>query len=643
MPLNLDVLDAEQREAVTAPDGPLLIEAGPGSGKTTVLAGRLAYLLEQRGVEPESVVALTYTNKARDELRDRLYKLVGADAGLVGVFTFDSFGYRVVRHYHYLLPYTDEPIPYDEEAAEELLAEALRAVGRDPEREKLGELTRETERARLAAEGSWASGWRTSPKTRELVEAYERFLFERNAVDFAGMVAFPLRIFGLDPEALELYQTGYRYVLVDEYQDTSQVQYEILRRLGQLHRNLTAVGDRLQSIYRWRGADPEKVIERFRADYPEYKEVRLLHNYRSGGRILAAANALSLKLDPERQLNGLKPPGEEVWVQGVEDEAAEAAYVADTIVELCGEGRIGHPGRVQVLYRTRAQAEALMGALRQKGLPFVVRGSGELLRKREVRDVVAYLRLAYDPEDSEALARVVNRPPRKLAAVEEALRTEPVGLGELPRVLGGLCGDEERLPEAAFAAGIEFMELIEGLERAARESSIAELLDAVLESTGYGAWAAGGPGGDARTANLRTVRALAEKADGCEGGFDREPRDRLGAWLAELSAGGDHATLPEEAERVVLSTIHGSKGSESDVVFLVGCEDGLLPIDTALELTPEKPRRMKEELCLCYVALTRARNRLYITHARERERGGKVRPAKPSRFIAYALPDRRAA
>jgi DNA helicase II / ATP-dependent DNA helicase PcrA len=608
--LDLSRLSPEQRRAVLAGDGPLLIVAGPGSGKTTVLAARIAYLVASRRIPPSSILAVTFATKATQELKARLAGMLGDAAGSVDVSTFHAFGLRILRQWSEELGLGPGPLAvYGREDALRVLEEAAGAVGLDLARRPLGDLARHLEALRLGERASSPAG----DEFRALMESYEALLRRRGAVDYPSMLALPLRLFSERPEALRLYQDSYRVVLSDEFQDVSAAQYSLLRGLAQRHRNLMVVGDPRQTLYGWRGADARFLLE-FQRDFPEAELLRLDQNFRSTGRIVDLANALGKALGYSRPLWTDNPRGELALLHTAEDETAEAGFVAAEIERLLATGLIEHPGQAAVLYRTNGQAEALALALRAHGLPYRVLGRGDFFGRREVRDLVAYLRLAVSPDDAAALARIVNIPPRGLARLAKRVEAGPVPVRDLPSVATAYG------PAAARGAS-SLVELIEALHRKRDESSPAELLDRVLERTRYVDWLASQADGQARFAHVERFHALAEQSDG-----------DLESWLADLQL-GDDAPTPDDARKVHLSTIHGAKGGEWRVVFVVGVEEGLLPHARALILRESETPAIEEELRVAYVAVTRPRERLYLTCCRTRHMGERSEGRHPSRFL----------
>jgi DNA helicase-2/ATP-dependent DNA helicase PcrA len=621
--LDLSRLSAAQREAVLAPDGPLLIVAGPGSGKTTVLAARIAYLATARAVPPTSILALTFTTAAARELRARLAGILGEDGRAVDALTFHAFGLRIVRMWSEELAFGPGPISvYGARDAEALLREAAASLRLDLDRWQIADIERRVERLRLTD-----AGHGEDEQLQGLATAYEALLRRRGAVDYAAMLAVPLRLFRERPDALRLYQDTYRHVLCDELQDVCAAQSALLQLLAMRHRNLVVVGDAAQTLYGWRGADVRFLLG-FRREFPEARVVTLDENFRATRHLVAVANALGAPLAYSRRLWTRNPPGEPVVLFVAGDERAEAEFVAQTIAELRTEGAVREHGQVAVLFRTNGQANELALALRLAGIAYRVRGSGDLFTRREVQDAVAYLRLAHDPRDVAALARIVNAPPRRLGRIAGPLRKHPVSSVELPAVAS-------RFGQAVRARAEALVALISDLHQQSASLDLATLLDLALDRSGYRDWVGQQPDCAIRVANLAVLRSLAERA----------PED-LGTWLAELQLDEGTPEVPDDHDRVLLTTIHGAKGREWRVVFVVGMEEGLLPHGRAVLASPARDGMdgpsaecgIEEELRVAYVAVTRPRERLYLSWCRARRRGDRVDQRAPSRFLQNVPP-----
>jgi DNA helicase II / ATP-dependent DNA helicase PcrA len=609
--LDLSRLSPEQRAAVLTGDGPLLILAGPGSGKTTVLAARIAYLVAGRSVPPASVLALTFATKASRELRSRLVALLGEAGRGVDVATFHAFGLRVIRQWPEELGLGPGPlVVYDSADARALLASLGTQVGLANESQAPVDFLRQVERYRLGDAENRAA---TPQPVQELAEAYEAVLRRRGAVDYPAMLALPLRLVAQSPDVLRFLQDVYRHVLVDEFQDVCGAQYRLVRALAERHRNLLVVGDPAQTVFTWRGANV-RFVQEFLQDFSEARILGLNDNFRSTGRIVELATALGRPLPYARTLRTANPLGEPGLLVVTSDEREEARFVAAEIERLGADGRIAHAGEVAVLFRTNPQATELTLALRERGLAYRLRGHSDLLAHREVRDALAYLRLAHNPADVAALARVANVPPRGLGRITERLRENPVSLTELV-VLARSQGARARQGVDRLRA------IVDELHARSTELPPPLLLDFALAKSGYRDWLDGQHDSIGRLAHLATLRELTERSSG------------LAALLGDLQLDDGDSGSADDAERVVLSTIHGAKGGEWRVVFVVGLEEGLLPHHRALADPANRDALVEDELRVAYVAITRPRERLYLTCCTTRRRGAWVEPRRPSRFL----------
>jgi DNA helicase-2/ATP-dependent DNA helicase PcrA len=599
--LDLSRLTEAQRQAVTASDGPLLVIAGPGSGKTTVLAARIAHLVLMRNVSPASILAVAFTRAAAAALRQRLIGMLREQARAVDVSTFHSLCFRIVRLWWEELGFAHERLTVYTEQEQRAEIERLGAelkLGAGLENE---ELLRAVERFRLDGE---------SPPQRDIAELaweYEALLRRRAVIDFTAMQTLPLRLFAEREDALRLQQDVYRHVLADEFQDLTLMQYRLLRRLAAAHGNLVAVGDPAQALYRWRGAG-QHVLEAFRRDFTELRTVSLDENFRSTERILAIANAVGREVTRGRELRTDNPAGLAPVVFVAADEQAEAEYVAGEICRLLEESL--EPDDIAVLYRTNAQADPFGLALRMAGIAYRVRGRGDLLSRKEVLDAIAYLRLAVNPDDALALCRIVDRPPRQLARLVGPLREAPVPTSGLLDRAGGF-------GRQAAAAAEALVCVIGQLHNSASRLQPAQLLDAGLTLSGYRGWLEQ-QGASSPLLSLAKLRRLLEQTQDIQ------------AWLAETQLAQD---VPEEpGPAVTLATIHQAKGSEWRAVFVTGLEEGLLPNSRALA-EGDQAEALLEERRLAYVAVARPRERLYLTYCRRRTVGDEAVARLPSRFL----------
>ncbi|MDP2949772.1 MAG: UvrD-helicase domain-containing protein [Chloroflexota bacterium] len=616
--LDLSKLNPEQREAVTATEGPLLVVAGPGSGKTAVIAARAAYIIDQGLAEPSAVLAVTFTNKAGRELKRRLASVLGESARQVWAGTFHAFALRMLRQWggHFGFDPDHLSVYADQGDRRTALTQALKELGLDPKGQPREALLQMISRAkdRLLWPKDVAG---RDPELSAVYEAYQGVLRRRNALDFDDFLLFAVRLLEERADVARSLRCTHRYILVDEFQDVNHAQHRLLTLLAAEHGNLCVVGDPVQNLFSWRGSDIRYLLE-FQRDYPNARVISLEQNYRSTQVILAVANALSAALRyGRRNLWTANPPGLPVVLRATDDPQAEAAFVVAEVQRLIAEGAVGSPGDCAVLYRTNAQARELELACLEAGLPYSVRGNNDFLARKEIRDLLAYLRLVHNPQDVVALGRVVNTPPRRLATLERRIRAgEELTLGRLEAEFPcGLKGDRSR------KALRDFLEVVAVL-RSMADAPPGPLIEAVLELTGYRTWLRGQEDGEARLANLESFRGFAERS---------EAQD-LAEFLDEVSLASDLET-GSDPEGLALSTIHAVKGLEWPVVFVAGLEDGLLPHARALDGLEGEGSALEEELRLCYVAVTRAVDRVYLTYARRRPGNGRSLAAMPSRFL----------
>jgi DNA helicase II / ATP-dependent DNA helicase PcrA len=640
--LDLSRLNPQQREAVLKTEGPVLVLAGAGSGKTRVIAHRVVHLLE-RGVPARAILAVTFTNKAAAEMRERIARLSGDRARCRGltVSTFHAFGVRVLREQRARLGLPERFAIFDAADQTSLVKRLLREVKLDDRRFDPGRVLAIVSRLRTSGE----AGHPDDEYERIAVELrprYELGLRTMGAVDFDDLLLLPLKLFE-EREILEQYQQRYRYLLVDEYQDTNAAQFRLLAALAGLRRNLCVVGDDDQSIYAWRGARVQNILG-FDASFPGAAEIFLEQNYRSTGAILDAANALIGK-NPGRKAKRLwtdRGRGANVRVVCAPDDDGEARFVADEVLRIAYEDKV--PLReIAVLYRTNAQARPLEEALRLAGVRYRVVGGTSLFDRKEVRDLVAYLRAALNPRDDVSLLRIVNVPARGIGdqtvaraqelararrvAVWDVLRAAPAELGHAAERIAGFVAllerHGERLAGPAFAAAArelcEEVGLFEEAKRGAQSAAAqARRVDAV-ESL------------------LRQMAEVERAATAATDGDDPLPGG-LPGFLARLALDSKDAD-GDPGEAVTLITLHGAKGLEWRCVFLCGLEEGLLPHsgrgfdDASAEPTADGVANLEEERRLAYVGMTRARERLTLTRASHRSRRGKLVPRTPSRFL----------
>jgi DNA helicase-2/ATP-dependent DNA helicase PcrA len=638
-------LNPAQREAVTAPDGPLLILAGAGSGKTRVIAYRIAYLVMERDVRADQILAVTFTNKAASEMKGRVEQLVGPDARRVTLGTFHSICARFLRREIGRIGYEPSFSIYDEADQLALLKRLYVDAGINPKQHAPQAVLAAISRAKEALQApSQFSQVAESPFELVVAALYRRYqeaLQEQNALDFDDLLVLMLRVFEEAPDVLARYQERYRHVLVDEYQDVNKAQYLLVRLLAALHRNLTIVGDDSQAIYGWRGADVRYILA-FEEDFPECRVVRLEQNYRSTKTILTAAQAVEAGLST-RHLKQLWTDNEEgvpITLCHALDEHDEAMFVAREIERLVGsEGQ--RYGDVAVMYRMNAQSRALEEALVRRRLPYQLVGGTRFYERREIKDILAYLRLINNPADNVSLERIVNVPNRGLGEktlddlrlwasqlgipVHHALRLFRQSESD-PEVLAGVAPPFGGRAKSQLLA---FVQLLDDLAETSRQANLVDLFDSVVLRTGYRDYLQADKAGEERWENVMELRSVVSQFDGLG------PGTGLRAFLEDVALIADLDTLKDEANSITLLTLHAAKGLEFPTVFITGVEEGLFPHSRAVN-----DEQLDEERRLCYVGLTRAMRRLYLVYCERRTVFGIARPSEPSRFL-LSLPAER--
>jgi len=628
-------LNDAQREAVLATEGPLLVVAGAGSGKTRVLTYRVAHLIRACGVKPHEVIAITFTNRAAGEMRSRLASLLGPVAERIWIMTFHAACGRILRSEIPRLGYRSSFTIYDQPDQIRVVKLCLEELERDPKRFPPRGIHSQISNAKNGLVGPEEYLARVSSfydqTVAEVYELYQRRLFAANALDFDDLLFLTVQVLERFPEARKRWQKAFRYVLVDEYQDTNHAQYRLLQLLAGKHKNVFAVGDPDQSIYRFRGADIRNILE-FERDFGEARQIALEQNYRSTMSILEAANGVILqnRERKEKRLWSELGEGEPVQVIEVEDEHAEARYVAAQIAALVDEGYSG--SEIAVFYRTNAQSRVLEDVLVRQEIGYRVIGGPRFYERAEIKDLVAYLQAIENPLDEVSLLRIANRPRRGVGQTTLArLQTFADAQGiSLWQALGR--ADEAGIAGASLRAAEGFHTLIQSLQAfaAAQELELPELLEAVLERSGY----------MESLGNERTIEAAGrienlEELVGVAREFAaRDDRPALAEFLQEISLFSDSDALEEERSDVTLMTLHNAKGLEYRAVFIIGMEEGIFPHSRSIE-----EQGIEEERRLCYVGMTRGMERLTLTHAAARSLYGRHGYNLPSRFLDE-LPER---
>jgi len=635
----LDSLNPAQREAVEHVHGPLLVVAGAGSGKTRVLTLRIARLIDEAGTPASRVFAVTFTNKAAGEMKERVGRFLGRDPGGLWIGTFHSLSARLLRREAEALGFTRNFTIYDEDDRLSLIRRLMEQRGHStklfPPRMIQSLISGAKNRLKGPAELEAGSPFdRAAQVAADVFRALGPALKAANAMDFDDLMLHPLTLFRERPDRLRAWQERFSFLLVDEFQDTNSAQYQLIRLLG-AHGNVCAVGDDDQSIYGWRGAEVRN-MRTFITDFEGTRLVRLEENYRSTQVVLDGANAVISENRDRlgKTLRTVRAGGEPITVVAAADERDEAEWIAREIQTRIAKGDWVHR-EVAVLYRTNAQSRAMEEAFRRAGVPYRVVGAISFYERREVKDLLAYLRLIANPADDEAFLRAIGVPRRGLGESSLAILLEAAGQwGKTLLATAGLADGIQGLRPNVKEALRRFHHLILGLNQQAATWPPAQVLEQVIQGIGYEQYLADeGPEGLERWENVRElVASAAEWSEVVEGGEDDgvTPLERFLAEAALLSSADESQG---SAEGVTLMTLHTAKGLEWPLVVISGMEDGLFPLARA----EEQENGIEEERRLCYVGLTRAKDKLYLTWARARRRGGELRPGRRSRFLD-ALP-----
>lgn len=628
-----DLLNEQQREAVYHTDGPLLILAGAGSGKTRVLTHRIAYLMEENKVNPWNILAITFTNKAAGEMRERVDKLVGFGSESIWVSTFHSTCVRILRRHIDLLGYDNHFTIYDGDDQKTLMKEICKSLNIDTKVYK--------ERALLAAISSAKDETLTPGEYEDRAEGdygrqriakvyweYEKQLKANNALDFDDLLLKTVQLFQTQPDVLEYYQERFRYIMVDEYQDTNTVQFKFISLLASKYRNLCVVGDDDQSIYKFRGANIQNILN-FEKEYEDAKVVKLEQNYRSTGHILNAANAV-IRHNVGRKDKTLwtdNGEGEKLSVRQFYTAFEEAEFIAEDIK---AEARRGLPYKgCAVLYRTNAQSRLLEEKFVASNIPYKIVGGINFYARREIKDLLCYLKTIDNGQDDLAVRRIINVPKRGIGLttinrVQESAASRGIGFYQ---ALQGL----DLIPNIGRAASKldSFVALIEYFKGRSREESISKLMEEILEMTAYIETLEAEDKEDAE-ARIQNIDELLSKIvsyeEACE---EAGERPTLSEFLEEVALVADIDSLDENQDYVVLMTLHSAKGLEFPHVYLAGMEDGLFPSAMCID----DPEELEEERRLCYVGITRAQQKLTVSCARQRMIRGEIRFHQVSRFL----------
>lgn len=615
----VESLNDRQQEAVTNTEGPMLILAGAGSGKTKVLTTKVAYLINEKHINPINILAITFTNKAAKEMKERIYRLIGKDSFYIQISTFHSFGLKILKENYSLLGYQNNFTILDSDDSLSVVKKIMKELNIDS--------TKYNYRAVRNAISSNKNEM-IDPVTferfvytdydevvKKVYEKYERTLKINNSIDFDDLLILPLKLFKEYPRILMEYQDRYKYVFIDEYQDTNEPQYILSKMIASKYRNLTVVGDADQAIFTWRGANYKNILN-FEKDYQDAKVVLLEENYRSTKTILNAANNV-IKNNRERKEKNLwtqNEDGTKIVYYKAFDEKDESNYVVREVKKLIEEKNVS-PKEICILYRANAQSRGIEESFLTSNIAYNIVGSYAFYNRKEIKDLIAYLKLLYNEKDDISFLRIINYPKRGIGnkAIEN---------------LSIVANAEEKSLYEVIDSGkeLEFKKMIEEIKKEEEHLSLTELIDVVLDKTGMKKSLEDEKTleADIRLENLEEFKSITKAFE------EREGIVSLGEFLDELSLVSDASEQKNDnVDKVSLMTMHAVKGLEFDYVFVIGFEEGLFPHSNSFD----SPDELEEERRLCYVAITRAKKRLYLINARSRILYGKVSSNIPSRFV----------
>lgn len=636
-----DTLNEPQREAVRHTDGPLLILAGAGSGKTRVLTHRIAYLIEELGVNPWNILAITFTNKAAGEMRQRVDNLVGFGSESIWVSTFHSMCVRILRRFIDRLGYDSRFTIYDTDDQKTLMKAVCKKVDIDTkqfkERMLLSVISSAKNEMILPEEFELnAGGDFAQLKIAKVYREYEAQLKANNALDFDDLLVKTVQLLQTQPDVRENYQERFRYIMVDEYQDTNTVQFKLVSLLAGKYRNLCVVGDDDQSIYKFRGANIRNILD-FEKEYPDAKVIKLEQNYRSTGNILNAANGVisNNKGRKDKTLWTANGEGEKISLRQFDTAYDEAEFIAEDIKKEVRDGASYNDNAV--LYRTNAQSRLLEEKFIAMNIPYKIVGGINFYARREIKDILAYLKTVDNGQDDLSVRRIINVPKRGIGLttinrIQESADERGISFYEAllaPEMIPGAGRSASKLD--SFAA------LIEYFKGQAEKESLTDLLNEILDMTGYAQNLEADDEIDAES-RLQNIEELLNKAaayeEDCE---DRGEKAALSGFLEEVALVADIDSLEEDQDYVVLMTLHSAKGLEFPHVYLAGMEDGLFP--SYMTITGDDPEELEEERRLCYVGITRAEQQLTLTCARKRMMRGETQYNRISRFVSEIPPE----
>jgi DNA helicase-2/ATP-dependent DNA helicase PcrA len=623
-------LNQQQYQAVTAPRGQVLVLAGPGSGKTRVLTHRIAYLIRDMGVPPYHILAVTFTNKAAREMESRVAALVEGNLEGIWLGTFHAMCARLLRREAQLLPFNSNFVIFDDGDQETLVKQALRELNIDDKLSRPGSILNKISTAKnnLILAEEYPSGNYREEIVSRVYKLYQAKLLKNNAVDFDDLLLWTVKLLADNKDVREAYAHRFEQVLVDEFQDTNLAQYELLKLLCSFHGNIFVVGDEDQSIYRWRGADYRNVL-RFEEDFKDCRTILLEQNYRSTQTVLDAARAV-IDANPNRTPKALfteRGGGEKITLFEATDDRAEADYVVENIL-LAIQSKKAKGSDYAVMYRTNAQSRLLEEACMRAGLPYRILGAQRFYGRREVKDMIAYLRLVQNPSDELSLARVINVPPRGIGdktveTLRQVAAQSSITPGDVLLELGDLQDKSPHFNKFSNRAGIllsDFGTLMAKWVKGKEKRSVSQIFDAIVKDSKFREYIEDDDEfGESRRENVVELRRQA---------FEFNEKD-LSDYLQRLALVSDQDTMPEKLDAPILLTLHAAKGLEFDTVYIVGMDEGLLPHARSRD----EPEEMSEERRLFYVGVTRAKNHLHLVRAEQRTSFGSFEYNIPSQFL----------
>ncbi len=625
----LEGLNNEQKQAVLQTEGPCLVIAGAGSGKTKVLTHKIAYLIEEKNIKPWNILAITFTNKAANEMKERITNLVGENANNMWVGTFHSICVKILRKYIDRIGFNSDFVIFDSSDQKTLVKQCIKQLNLDDkiftERSVLAEISNSKNEMLTPMQYNLrTNGEIRKQKIAEVYDIYQRKLKENNALDFDDIINSTIQILSENPDVLEYYSEKFQYVLVDEYQDTNKAQFTLITLLSGRYGNITVVGDNDQGIYSFRGADITNILN-FEKDFPGTKIIKLEQNYRSSKAILDAANAVIKHNEKkyEKNLWTAKEGGELPTVARLDNEYEEGSFIVEQINRLRREEYYKYSD-FTVLYRMNAQSRSIEDILRREDIPYKMIGGLKFYERKEIKDAIAYLRLIHNPADNLSLQRIINEPKRGIGQTSmEKIETMAVANGKSMYEI--IKHAEEYGLNKVYANSREFIVTMEELISKKDTMPVSELLKETLSKTGYtkALELENTAQAESRIENLDEFLTVAME-------FEEESADNnLAEFLESITLSSDIDGMEENEDSVTLMTLHSAKGLEFPVVFLVGMEEGLFPSYRSIG----EQRELEEERRLCYVGITRAKEKLYLTCAKQRTIFGSTSCNKISRFI----------